>query len=211
MAKLLSSLSFAALLIYSPRGQTAASVNSRNVCYRIKQGDPTILALAADRTLAALATHFGDFLGSDVTLIPAPRSAPLYRPDAFWPGKLVCDAFLARGLGKEILPCLRRTIAVQKSAVAAPGRRPDVEEHLASMDLDHQIIWPSQVTIVDDVLTRGATLLAAASLIAAAAPATTIRAFALVRTKGLLPEVDRTLEPTSGIITFSNGVLDRQP
>lgn len=211
MAKLLSNLPFAALLVYSPRGQTPASVRSRDVCYRIKQGDPTTLSLATDRTVESQSTIFRDFLGPSVTLVPAPRSAPLHRPDAFWPGRIICEAFIARGLGKEILACVQRTVALPKSAAAAPGQRPDVELHLASMELHRQLIWPAQVTIVDDVVTRGATLLAAASLIADAAPTTTVRAFALVRTKGLVPEVDKTLDPTTGSITYVSGFLDRQP
>jgi hypothetical protein len=57
----------------------------------------------------------------------------------------------------------------------------------------------------------GSTLLAAASLIASAFPGAEVRAFALVRTLGLVPEIERIVEPIVGRITARSGGVDRQP
>jgi hypothetical protein len=61
----------------------------------------------------------------------------------------------------------------------------------------------TRITIVDDVVTRGAMLLAAAQLVAAAYPDAEVRAFALVRTCNLGPEIDRSIDPVIGTITLS--------
>jgi hypothetical protein len=71
---------------------------------------------------------------------------------------------------------------------------------------------PERITVVDDVVTKGATLLAAASLLAVAFPDAEIRAFALVRTMGLIPDVDRILDPVLGWIRRTAGSgADRDP
>jgi len=71
---------------------------------------------------------------------------------------------------------------------------------------------PSEIVLVDDVLTKGTTLLAAASVLQKAFPASTIQAFALIRTMGLVPEVDRILSPCVGLISLQpDGTVDRRP
>jgi adenine/guanine phosphoribosyltransferase-like PRPP-binding protein len=71
---------------------------------------------------------------------------------------------------------------------------------------------PDRITIVDDVVTKGATLLAAASLLANTFPNAEIRAFALVRTTGLVPDVERIVDPVVGrIFQRAGGGADREP
>lgn len=67
------------------------------------------------------------------------------------------------------------------------------------------------ITVVDDVVTKGATLLGAASLLAGAFPRAEIRAFALVRTQGYVKDIERILDPVVGRISRTrNGGADRQ-
>jgi adenine/guanine phosphoribosyltransferase-like PRPP-binding protein len=71
---------------------------------------------------------------------------------------------------------------------------------------------PERITIVDDVVTKGATLLAAASLLADVFPDAEILAFALVRTTGLIPNVERIVDPVVGTIRRTPyGGTDRDP
>jgi adenine/guanine phosphoribosyltransferase-like PRPP-binding protein len=71
---------------------------------------------------------------------------------------------------------------------------------------------PRKITLVDDVVTKGATLLAAASLLAQAFPEAEIQAFALIRTMGLVPEVERIVDPVVGrIFRTPSGGADRRP
>jgi hypothetical protein len=59
--------------------------------------------------------------------------------------------------------------------------------------------------------TKGRTLLAAASRLHEAFPAAQIRAFALVRTMGLIPSVEHLLDPCKGEIRWQAGDAYRCP
>jgi adenine/guanine phosphoribosyltransferase-like PRPP-binding protein len=65
-------------------------------------------------------------------------------------------------------------------------------------DRDHP---PDAITLVDDVITMGATLRGGASLLAEAFPHATIRAFALVRT--LHETFEHIIDPVRGEIRAS--------
>ena len=67
------------------------------------------------------------------------------------------------------------------------------------------------MTVVDDFITKGNTLLAACSLLKEALPEAEVRAFALVRTMGLVPEVERVVEPCMGTIRVSLDEAFREP
>jgi hypoxanthine phosphoribosyltransferase len=67
------------------------------------------------------------------------------------------------------------------------------------------------VLLVDDVVTKGRTLLAAATRIHEAFPDAEVRAFALLRTVGFEPEVDRLLRPCVGAIRWRRGDAHRYP
>jgi len=145
-----------------------------------------------------------------ITLVPAPRSAPLFE-GALWPAKRICDELVRRHLGREVYPCLKRIEAVPKSAFAQPGSRPDARKHLRSIEMLPSLAPPPVITIVDDVVTKGATLLAAASHISSAFPGAVVRAFAVVRTMGLVPEVEEVIDPCIGRIRWDGVNIRREP
>jgi phosphoribosylpyrophosphate synthetase len=65
--------------------------------------------------------------------------------------------------------------------------------------------------LVDDVITKGATLLAAASRLQEAYPAAKIVAFALIRTLGFVEDIERIIEPALGTITLRGDEALREP
>ena len=67
------------------------------------------------------------------------------------------------------------------------------------------------IVLVDDVITKGRTLLAAASRVHDALPHAQIRAFALVRTMGLISGVEQLLDPCIGEIRWRAGDAHRSP
>ena len=69
----------------------------------------------------------------------------------------------------------------------------------------------SSVVLIDDVVTKGRTLLAAATVLQEAFPQADIRAFALLRTRGLIPGVQRLLDPCKGEIRWQAGDAHRNP
>lgn len=179
---LVSSVPFASFLTYSPRGTSEVSVNSRRICHQIKQDGPSAEPPAsmieyAVRRLGEEAASYPflrDFLADDVLLVPMPRSAPMLPGKAvLWVPLTVCATLNEAGFGGVgTLIWLERTEPVRKSAWAGPGQRPMPKRHLETMVAAPGVEAPEihRVTIVDDVITKGATAIAAASLLKAAVP-----------------------------------------
>lgn len=90
--------------------------------------------------------------------------------------------------------------------------RPLPEQHAASMRCRAFPRIPSKnITIVDDIVTRGSTLLGCAWVIADHFPDATIRALAVVRTMSG-HEIEEILSPiTNGLIHVRDGVPRRDP
>lgn len=207
-----SEVRYGALLAYSPRGQSEISKRSRDVCYKIKNGDPETLALAGLRLQEHVAQLdiLAPFFGANVTLVPVPRSAPLVA-GALWPAEKICQAILNHGLAERVVPALERTEAVPKSAHAAPGERPSVSRHYESLNAHARVDVGDRILLIDDVMTKGATAIAAVSRLAECYPTADIALFAAIRTMGLVPEIERILDPTAGVIRLDGGAVDREP
>ena len=110
------------------------------------------------------------------------------------------------------MPLLSRVTPVPKSAYASTGNRPTPHDHLESLQLELALGNPTTVTVVDDIITKGATLLAAVSLIKAHYPGAEVRAFGILRTLGLRPDVDDIIAPVVGTITLTAyGDTAREP
>jgi hypothetical protein len=218
VVSLLSEVPFASALVYSPRGQSEESKRSRErLRDPLKRGDVMLMQLLAERLRSFLLRSVQpdiveEFLGSDVVLVPVPRSAPLTTQDALWPARVLSEALVRGGMGERVLPCLVRAEAVSKSAFAGSGERPGPRRHYETMRVARELLdSPARITIVDDVVTKGATLIAAASRVQEAFPRSVVRAFALVRTMGLVAEIANIGEPCRGLITYDGSRADRQP
>ena len=144
---LLSRLELGTYLRYSQHGTSEVSRRSRDWRSAVKAAKPDWIGHAMDRLEESLeATGLQRFLGPDVVLVPAPRSAPLREPSALWPGHAICQALVERGLGREVMPCLARTEAVPKSAYALKGGRPTAEQHLETMKVERVLLSPGPIT-----------------------------------------------------------------
>jgi predicted amidophosphoribosyltransferase len=199
----ITELRFGSLLAYSPRGESDVSRRSRTVCYQMKND----LGGAIARLVRRLKNEFpkaslDELLGPDVTLVPAPRSTPLI-DGALWPARRIAEALVAHGLGVEVLAVVRRATPVPKSSHATPGERVSLAQHVESLSLEPLLANPVRITIIDDVVTKGRMLLATATVLRQAFPSTELRAFALIRTMGLQPDVEKILAPCIGAIVRS--------
>lgn len=160
--------------------------------------------------------HFALAFGARVVLVPVPGSAPVQRAD--WAGERLGWCLKEVGLAADVWPVLWRRHAVRKSAFAAAGERPSVREHYASFAVrrDSNLVFERyrselRLTLIDDVITRGRTLLAAAWRLREAFPRAEIRAFALLRTLGPDETLRRILEPCEGEVRWASGDARRHP
>ncbi len=183
-----SEVSLGSYLVYSPRGTSVISVKSRRWRDSIKGGVEAALRTAVHYLVRDLeSTELSAVLGSDVTLVPAPGSSLLVE-GAFWGPRWIAEELVRVGLGKQVFPCLSRITAVPKSAFQPPGGRPSARHHYDTMRVEGLApLGGRRITIVDDFVTKGNTLLGAASRLSEACPTAQVNAFALIRTMGLQP------------------------
>jgi hypothetical protein len=205
-------ITYASCYVYSPTGTGAVCERSRLLRTLLKAADASFMQKYACRVRqqAEDSPQLAGFFGATDVLVPVPGSTP-YTAGGSWTAEHLALALLNVGLGGTAWPGLRRVRAVRKSATAAPGDRPTVSVHYESFVLEPPTIVPNRILLIDDVVTKGRTLLAAASRVQEAFPCSQIRAFALLRTLGLIPGVQRLLDPCRGEIRWKAGDAHRRP
>jgi predicted amidophosphoribosyltransferase len=211
---MIRAVTFASCYVYSPFGTCAISERSRILRAVLKAGDARFLvkyALRVRQQARELPLLTGFFDGTDI-LIPVPGSEPR-SPGITSVTEFLAAALVREGLGRCAWAGLQRVRAVRKSATAAAGERPTVAMHYDSFAIERADADSGfgQIVLVDDVVTKGRTLLAAATRLHEAFPRARIRAFALLRTMGLIPDVNQLLDPCVGEIRWRAGDAHRNP
>lgn len=209
---MIQTITYASCYVYSPTGAGAVCARSRLLRALLKSGDAAFMlkyALRVRQQAEASAALAGYFSGSDV-LIPVPGCGPSLG-GGLWTAEHLSFALVNAGLGGVAWSGLRRVRAVPKSASAAPGDRPTVSLHYESFVVERPPVSPDRIVLIDDVVTKGRTLLAAASRVREAFPSAQIQTFALVRTMGLISGINRLLDPCKGQICWRYGDAHRRP
>jgi hypothetical protein len=205
-------LAYASCYVYSPAGRGAVCERSRLLRALLKAGDAGFMLKYALRVRQQVmeSPPLAGFFGTSDILVPVPGSAP-YIAGALWTAQHLAVALVNEGLGAATWSGLRRTRAIRKSATAPPGKRPTVGLQYESLIVEHPPIRAESIVLIDDVVTKGRTLLAAANRVHEAFPCAQIRAFALLRTQGLAGDIRQLLEPCKGEIRWKNGDAHRCP
>jgi predicted amidophosphoribosyltransferase len=210
-------LDFGSLLTYCPRGTADDVAHSRDVMQALKRdkyvGKQKILmsewvARAVKQKISVL--PFADFFQSNTILVPVPKSS-LMQPHSLWVPQRIAEAFASVGIGK-VSSCLIRSEAVPKAALSSPSERPTAERHYNSLTVQGILEKPEEIVLVDDVITRGATLIGCANRLIDAFPECRIRAFAAMRTISYPSDFQKEYLPCQGTIDLcETGDTFRRP
>lgn len=214
-----SEIEFGSFLAYSSHGSERLAAESKLWVGRIKRDElilrqppqPMSDVVAARLRQRLNETPFSDWFHPGVSLIPAPASSPL-KPGSLWVPYRIATAMAKLGLVGGTLPCLRRKVAVPKSATSRTSDRPRALQHYDSLCVENLAFSHEDVIVLDDVVTRGATLLAAVSRVQEALPGARVRGFAIVRTLSDPTEFKEMFAPIAGHITLMvDGQTARRP
>jgi hypothetical protein len=155
---------------------------------------------------------FKNFFGKEVFLIPVPGSSLMKKGDLWVPENLT-QSFQEQGLGISF-PCLERKRKVPKSAFCKSNERPEPEEHYNSIEvksLMKHMYEPLRIILVDDIITRGSTMLGCINLLEEVFPKADIKGFAIMRTISDIELFKDIEDPCVGTVRYQNGNLRREP
>jgi hypothetical protein len=207
----IAKLPFASCYVYSPTGTGTVCERSRLLRELLKDGDAHFMLKFVRRVRQQTEGRscLSGFFFADDVLVPVPRCSPASH--GTWVAAELTQALVRAGVGKLAWPGLRRICAVRKSATSASGARPSVAAHYDSFEIERLSHHAASLVLVDDVITLGRTLMAAAARVSEAFPGAPVRAFALLRTRGLISGVGRLLEPCRGEIRWNGSDVRRTP
>jgi hypothetical protein len=174
----------ASWLVYATRGSTEDARRARRLIISIKVDEidierrKPVVELVVQQAARRLGRQARSTFDGDPFLVPVPRSG-LARSHSVWPAQRVCEELIRQGLAADVLPLLKRTTAIPKSAGSRD--RPPLGDHLSSMVVQKSLKVPGRLLLVDDVVTSGTTMMACAQKLARAFPGVPIGAFALAR------------------------------
>ena len=206
-------LTYGALWSYSPWGSSEPARASRDYRYYLKQeqsvsyrGKTMFMSEVVARSISESRSSlpFMSLFESDPVLVPVARSS-LLQPGSLWVGLKVADEMRKAGLGSAVSPSLVRTYAIGKKASA--------EEHYNSQKVEQKLLTePEHILLVDDFVTRGATMIASALRLWDAYPTADIAGFAPIRTITDPSHFKRVFDPVLGTITlYRSGRCHRDP
>lgn len=213
----ISKLEFGSLLSYSPIVKSEVERNAKDITLCLKvdgpvSNPPDFISNVISRQIKANITKlpFAEFFRSKPILVPVPKSS-LMRPEDLWVPRRIANALVQNGLGEAVAECLQRNQALSKSATSPPANRPSPKQHFNSLSVKPILHDPKEILLIDDVITRGATLLGAANRLREVFPVAPIKALAAMRTMSPPLQFNRLFDPCKGEISFDGQNIRRRP
>ena len=220
---LLSKYEFGSYLSYCSKGDEGPKdelrKKSRTVMYMLKQdksiSNPPIVfsKYIAQRIKNELNDlPFKNFFGEDVYLVPVPGHS-LRREGSLWIAENLAKALESQGLGK-VFSCLERIQKVQKSAYCRGKDRPKPMDHYNTIrikSLMKHMQAPKRIVLIDDLITRGSTMLGCVNVLKDAYPTASMMGFAVMRTISDISLFKDIKDPQVGTVEYRNANLWREP
>jgi len=215
----LSQLEFGSLLTYCPRGKSGAAKKSKYVMLALKHDKVVDTSPRAPMSqfIADLLKQkkstlpFSSYFDGDAILVPAPKSS-LMKPNTLWVPDRIASAIVRVGLAEKVLTCLSRVEPVAKAATSLAKDRPKPADHYRTIRVQKPLCQPSKIILIDDIVTRGSTLLGAANRLADVFAGTPIYGFAAIRTISNQSKFKKIYDPCIGTITLrAQGDTLRRP
>ena len=205
----LNQLEFGSLLSYCPRGGSSEEIQlSRRIMRSIKNDSfveepPVLMSDWISSTMERRRSElpFNSFFGTNSVLVPLPRSS-LLQPDSLWVPERIANALVTRRFGARVMPCLTRSRAVRKAATSQADQRPTPTEHFESLAVQGNLGSTEDIVLIDDIVTRGHTMIGAANRLLEAFPSSRIHAFAAMRTVSGWMEFSHIYDPQIGWIEY---------
>jgi len=203
---------YGACFRYSPCGMSVSARRSRRYCARLKARDTGFLAHCARRVHRDVTAGgvLADFFGAAPALVPVPSSMRTL-PGSLTAAGALAEALLSEGLGSTVWPGLARRHTVMRSSRATPGCRTSAQEQFRSLAVEPVSGGLADILLVDDIVSRGRTLIVAALRLREAFPSARIAGFALMRTTSLVADIETVMDPCAGQIRWVRGDARRNP
>lgn len=197
-----SDLQFGSLFVYPSPATTQPEKDAKAFILALKRdailANGSAIQLAVERLVKEVPqSALAGLLDGSAVLVPTPGSG-LPLKNAVWCARSICMAMVDAGLGSQTVTLVERAKAIRKSAFCKPGERPTPREHYDTIQVKSLIDSPERIVLVDDVITKGATLAGAAVRLIEAFPDAEVRAFAMARTESSMTDM---VEPRMGIIS----------
>ncbi len=205
-------LVYGSLLNYSPRnrGTSEPSRRSRVIADKLKSAEKNLIKQVCIRLKEKKCEVLASTIFPPETiLVPIPGHAKLLI-GGLWVSNEIAKALLNDGIGSSIAALIERKSATRSSRQSG-FNRPSVKEHYDSIGIKTQILQSNNITLVDDVVTKGATAYACYLRLKEAYPLSNVRLFAVMRTCGLVQDIVDLVEPTVGSILYIDSEAIREP
>lgn len=205
---MLDKLDFCSIFSYCPRNESDEGLRAIKLMTYIKNDWPMGVGLPpASKCIAKVVKnlvrkgYFLNFFQQDIALVPIPRAAEI-KKGWLWPSFQIAKAMEDEALG-TLKPVLVRVKTVHKSSLQPPNQRPKPKDHYETIIIDKTVKLDSRkVLLVDDIVTRGHTLMGSAWRLKKEFQDVEIKAFAAMMTISNPLKFEKCYNPVEGRILY---------